>query len=311
MAAPRITVLTPSYNQAHYLEATIRSVLEQGYPALEYMVLDGGSTDGSPDIIKGHADRLAFWASEPDGGQAAALNKGFSRATGDLLGWINSDDQLLPGSLAALAEAHERHPEAILCGDSVNFDDAGREKLMRVFGLTTRNLVDRWSGLAHFHQPGVYFPRKLWERVGPLDASLRFVFDLDWMCRALTNAEAVYLGRPIARFRVQADQKTTREYAPFMEELRKVASRYLDVFEQPELPRVRAQLDLDAAGAELLAGASRGATLRAVARAIRAHPRLALSPRVARVVAYSVAPRPVARLVERYRLHRHNLGGSA
>jgi glycosyltransferase involved in cell wall biosynthesis len=95
---PRISLVTPSFNQAEFLEATLRSVLDQGYPNLEYIVVDGGSTDGSTAILERYADRLAWWVSEPDRGHGHALNKGFARATGEILGWINSDDLLLPGA---------------------------------------------------------------------------------------------------------------------------------------------------------------------------------------------------------------------
>src|SRR5688500_5767577 len=103
---PLVTIVTPSFNQAPYLEATIQSVLSQNYPNLEYIIVDGGSTDGSVEIIKRYSGRLAYWVSEPDGGQAEAINKGVARSTGSLVGWLNSDDLLLPGALRRLAEAH-------------------------------------------------------------------------------------------------------------------------------------------------------------------------------------------------------------
>src|SRR5215470_7311361 len=111
MARPRISIVTPSFNQARFLEATIRSVLDQRYDNLEYIVVDGGSTDGSVEIIKRYADRLAFWCSEADGGHGNALNKGLRRATGEIMAWLNSDDIYWPWTLAAVAEIFEAHPD--------------------------------------------------------------------------------------------------------------------------------------------------------------------------------------------------------
>src|SRR6202171_2121961 len=115
---PRITVVTPSVNQRKFVETTMLSVLEQQYPSLEYMVLDGGSRDGSAELIEQYSERLAFWCSEPDGGQSAAIARGFSMASGDILCWLNSDDVFLPGALAAVGAWFERHPEeeALSCG---------------------------------------------------------------------------------------------------------------------------------------------------------------------------------------------------
>ena len=106
MSLPRITIVTPSFNQGQYLEQTLRSVLDQGYPNLEYIVVDGGSTDDSVDILNRYADRLAWWVSEKDAGQSDAINKGFARASGDVYGYINSDDFLYPGALEAVGKAY-------------------------------------------------------------------------------------------------------------------------------------------------------------------------------------------------------------
>src|SRR5204863_9729862 len=132
---------------APYLEDTIRSILDQGYSNLEYMILDGGSTDGSVEIIRRHEGRLAWWTSGPDGGQAQAINRGFARATGSLLGWINSDDQLEPGSLAALGAAHEETPDAILAGRGVDFDER-RAAIVESASLDFEGFLDRWTGRA-------------------------------------------------------------------------------------------------------------------------------------------------------------------
>ncbi len=116
---PRITIVMPSYNQSQYIEESIQSILDQDYPSLEFMILDGGSSDGSQEIIQRYARHLAFWQSQPDKGQTDALIQGFERATGDLLGWVNSDDVLLPGALQSIAQAYGSHPECGLFGGNI------------------------------------------------------------------------------------------------------------------------------------------------------------------------------------------------
>jgi len=139
-ALPRISVITPSFNQARFLEATIRSVLEQDYHALEYIVMDGGSTDGSVEIIRKHAHHITCWESEKDRGQSHAINKGLARATGDIVAYLNSDDVYLPGTLLRVAEEWRRHPEAgVYYGRTVFVDAEGRELGDRpAFGLDYR-----------------------------------------------------------------------------------------------------------------------------------------------------------------------------
>ena len=226
-AWPRITIVTPSYNQRRFLEETIRSVLLQGYPNLEYVIIDGCSTDGSIELIQKYVAWLRYWVSEPDRGQAHAINKGFALATGDLLGWINSDDLYLPSSLRMLGEAHSLYPRAILAGDVENFHD-GEDSLtlVRQSNLTLRNLVDPWNGLWSGHQPGWFAPRLLHLTVGPLDESLRYAFDRDWLCRLLQRADMEYLGQPVARFRIHATAKTTAEVPAAIREVLLVAQRY-------------------------------------------------------------------------------------
>ena len=131
MTRPLVSIVTPSYNQGRYLEETIRSVLEQDYEPLEYLVVDGGSTDGSVETIRRYEERLAWWTSEPDRGQAPALNKAFARARGKYLGWLCADDTLLPGAVSRLVAALEADPELVLAyGDAVYTDEGSQRKHM-------------------------------------------------------------------------------------------------------------------------------------------------------------------------------------
>ncbi len=176
---PRISIVTPSYNQGQFIEETIRSILLQGYPNLEYIVIDGGSTDGSVDTIRKYSNWLTYWASEPDRGQAHAINKGFIRSTGDLHGWINSDDLLLPRALHLLADAHARHPESILLGDVENFiDGEDRFWLIRQSNVTFRNVATQFFAYWSFHQPGFFVLPSLRCAVGLLDEGLRYNFNI-------------------------------------------------------------------------------------------------------------------------------------
>src|SRR5262245_28439570 len=126
MAEPRFTIVTPSFNQARFLERALRSVAEQDYPHVEHFVIDGGSTDGSVDVIRKYAHRLAGWVSERDAGQADALDKGFRRATGDILAWINSSDEYLPGAFRRVAERYVSGRPAFFCGDVEVVDEEDR-----------------------------------------------------------------------------------------------------------------------------------------------------------------------------------------
>lgn len=205
---PRITIVTPSFNQAAYLEATIRSVLEQEYPNLEYIICDGGSTDGSVNIIRRYATHLSYWTTGPDGGPAEAINRGFAAATGDLLGWLNSDDLYLPGALHAAAEALTSHPTAdLVYGEGWYIDETGerlepcrfvRRRFIR------RYLVNRDPIL----QPAAFWRRSLWQRVGPLDTTLRWVFDWEWFIRAHAVGAFHYIPRHLAYYRVQPQALT-------------------------------------------------------------------------------------------------------
>jgi glycosyltransferase involved in cell wall biosynthesis len=225
---PSITIVTPSYNQGVFLEDTIRSVLSQEYPRLQYIVIDGGSTDNSRDIIRRHADRLDYWTSEPDTGQSSALNKGFSRATGELLGWVNSDDLLAPGALQLIGKYFEDNPGHIVAGDVAVFQD-GADSLLRVIRqrhLTASRMIAGWTGKAVYSQPGVYFPRKAFVECGGIDESLHWVMDRDLMIRMLRRTDVAYIGQVVAYARLHPNAKTCAQAGRQVAEAYKVYQRY-------------------------------------------------------------------------------------
>ena len=210
---PRITIVTPSFNQASYLEETLNSVLSQNDPNLEYIVIDGGSTDGSVDIIRRYADRLAYWVSEPDGGQAAALNKGFARATGEVFGFLNSDDVFCSGALAAVAEAYRRteRREAFWQAFAVeNFDHEGTTFVVRPRPYA--RLADWIDGVASLHQPGVFWSRELHQSLGGFDESYQYAFDRKFFATAVRRGFRVRVNRDFVstRFRLHENSKTVR-----------------------------------------------------------------------------------------------------
>jgi glycosyltransferase involved in cell wall biosynthesis len=181
VAWPKISIVTPSFNQGPYLEKSIRSVLLQGYPNLEYIVIDGGSTDNSVEIIKKYEFWIDFWVSEKDRGQSHAINKGFKRATGDLLGWLNSDDYLTPGALFNVANKYINDQSVgAIFGQGHIVDLSGKiVHKTRVPEVNSENLFDWFAGGAEFMQPSCLFTRQAWLECGPLVEDLHYAMDLD------------------------------------------------------------------------------------------------------------------------------------
>jgi len=204
---PKVSVITPSFNQGHYLEATIRSVLEQDYPNLEYIIVDGASKDNSVEIIRKYQDRLAWWVSEKDKGHADALNKGFARATGEILAWLNSDDTYFPGAVSEAVAFLVDHPEVgMVYADANLTDDAGCT--VGKFAAKQTNYRRMLRGSVHIPQATTFFRADLWRQVGPLDLSLFFSFDYDLWVRFSKVAELRYLPRLWANFRIHNQGKS-------------------------------------------------------------------------------------------------------
>ena len=203
----KISVITPSFNQAAYLDETIQSVLSQTGVDLEYIIIDGASTDGSTDIIQKYADRLAYWVSEPDQGQTDAINKGFARATGDVLAWLNSDDTYEPNALAEAAAYLDAHTEVGLVYGDAHYIDQNSHVIGKFPAAQTSYPLLR-QGYVHVPQQAAFFRAKLWQQVGPLDSSFFFAMDYDLWVRLAKVSQITYLPRMWANFRLHADAKT-------------------------------------------------------------------------------------------------------
>jgi glycosyltransferase involved in cell wall biosynthesis len=210
MEFPLISVVTPSYNQARFLEETLHSVASQDYPRTEHIVIDGGSTDGSVDIIRRHAPRLGHWVSEKDRGQSHAINKGLAIAQGDVLAWLNSDDTYLPGALRAVGEVFATHPDVdLVYGDFVYTDVAGHP-LRRRHVFST---ISFESLLYHDYlgQPAVFFRRSLFEKAGPIDEALHYCMDWDLFLRMWPVCRPRHVPRVLATYRLDHAAKSNAE----------------------------------------------------------------------------------------------------
>lgn len=210
VAWPRISIITPSYNQGQFLEATVRSVMEQGYPNLEYIIMDGGSTDHSLDIIKQYADFVTYWASEKDEGQTHAINKGFERSSGDILGWLNSDDTYLPGALTTVAKAFMEADEKVgaVVGSGYRVDTQGNILVERHMTTIDYEHILMWTRPEYFCQPSCLFTRKAWEKCGPLDQSLHYSMDLALWLNIAQHFDYLRIDQPLSNTTVHPDAKT-------------------------------------------------------------------------------------------------------
>jgi len=199
---PRISIVTPSYNQVQYLEETLRSVLLQGYPHLEYIVMDGGSADGSVEILRRYEPFLSYLHIGPDGGQAAAIKEGFQHATGDILAWLNSDDRYRPGALTRVASFFSTHKRVIFGNGDVNSVDARGQVVRRIYATPPNRFLTANLGIHGWPQQGCFWRLKPYEQVGGVDASLRFCMDRDLFIRLTGVGPSMRIpGPPLADFR--------------------------------------------------------------------------------------------------------------
>jgi len=225
MSLSKISVVTPSFNQGQYLEETILSVIEQNYPNLEYMVIDGGSSDNSLDIINKYNDRISYWVSEPDNGQSDAINKGFDRASGDILSWINSDDYYNPGTLDEVSKILDRNQNQLLFGNCKYYnEDNGKSWVSNVGSkFNSFRLPFDYNYLI---QPSTFWTRKLWDSTGPLNENYHYGFDWEWILRASKDCEFIYNVNALSVYRLHSNQKTQSGGKIRSEELLEILSTH-------------------------------------------------------------------------------------
>jgi len=220
----KLSIVTPSFNQGRFLEETILSVLNQNYSNLEYLIIDGGSTDETVEVIRRYEDRLTFWVSEKDRGQVHAINKGLEKTTGDIFGFINSDDIYLPGTFATVMSHFENHPRSEwICGDTIMFGEGHDEELIRAVVPKSAAHCLSWAYTAP--QPGHFWKRELVQ--GGFDEAWPYDFDHDLYVRLLLGGhQCEHIPQSFAAYRLHAASKTVAENRHQIEEFDRSAEVY-------------------------------------------------------------------------------------
>ncbi|MDX2003535.1 MAG: glycosyltransferase family 2 protein [Chitinophagales bacterium] len=226
MQLPKISVITPSYNQGQYIEQTILSVVNQDYPNLEYIIIDGGSTDNTLEIIRRYEQKISYWVSEKDEGQSDAINKGLMKATGEIVVWLNSDDYYEPGALNWVGDAFVKNPEAgVVIGNVNNMTPAGSKQLYQnhfeLFDFLKRVSI---------HQPGVFWKKELCEVYGYLDKSFYYLMDHELWVRIFFNTQIVHIEKALVNFRIHDQAKTGKNPGGLYLDFRRIISRFFNSF---------------------------------------------------------------------------------
>jgi glycosyltransferase involved in cell wall biosynthesis len=202
-----VSIITPSYNQAVFLERTIHSVLNQTYPDIEYIIIDGGSQDDSVNVIHKYQDKLKGWVSEKDQGQTDAINKGFAMANGEILAWINSDDTYEPDAIKLAVEYLDTHPDVgLIYGDTKFINE--KDEVIGTFPAALTNYAKLRQGYVHIPQQAAFFRASLWKQVAPLDPSFYFAMDYDLWIRLAKLSGIAYIHNHWANFRLHGEAKT-------------------------------------------------------------------------------------------------------
>lgn len=225
MTSPKITVVTPSYNQGQFIERTILSIINQNYPNLEYIICDGGSTDNTIDILKKYNDKIDYWVSEKDKGQTDAINKGMLRASGDIVCWINSDDILLPGALKYVSDFFIKNPGIdFLMGITIEID-RNDYILKKTHSILNKFLTKH--GAYNVNQQGMFWKRKIFKEIGYLDETFHACMDIEFIIRIMeNNIPYTVSNKPLGAIRVYSETKTAIGGKIWDNDWREISKRY-------------------------------------------------------------------------------------
>lgn len=223
---PKISIITPSYNQAQFLEATILSVLGQNYPNLEYIIMDGGSTDSSKSIIEKYSSQLYYWKSEKDSGQSNAINNGFRRSTGEILMWLNSDDILMPNILHRIAELYLENKNVLHFGNCIHFNNSAEGLTCVGSNIVKQHKNFNLKDADYIIQPSSFWSRSIWEEIGELSETVHFGFDWEWFLKVEKKFELKPIPEVISMYRIHEDHKSGTGGRKRQEELLKIYEEF-------------------------------------------------------------------------------------